>query len=202
MNKDIKDNIEKLFIQNRGYARTGELIKKGIHSSYIYELESEGIITKVKRGLFKLTEYSFEEENELVEVSKIIPNGVVCLLSALSFYEFTTYNPWEYYVAVFRKSRTPVISEYPPIKILYFSEKQYSIGLTTIEIAGNEVKIYDREKTICDCVRYRNKIGMDIFKEALKEYLKYKEKDLSKLMKYAENLGVKKVLKDYLEVLI
>lgn len=123
-------------------------------------------------------------------------------MSALSYYELTTYNPWEYYIAIHRDSTKVKNIEYPPIKLIYFSDKQFNIGITTINVNGNKVKIYDKEKTICDCVRYRNKIGMDIFKEVLKEYIRSKEQNINKLMEYAKELGVKNVLQDYLEVLI
>lgn len=106
----------------------------------------ENVISKIKRGLYHWNNYEINTKKELVEVSKIIPRGVICLLSALSFYELTTYNPWEYYIAIHRDDFKPKIPDYPPIKVFYFADNQYNTGIKEIEIQGNKVKIYDIEK--------------------------------------------------------
>ena len=136
-----------------------------------------------------------------MDVFKIVPSGVLCLTSALAYYEFTTYNPWQYEIAIERTKKIS-LPDYPPIKLVYFSSKQLELGIIEVDIDGHTIRIYDMEKTICDCVRYRNKIGIDIVKEGIKEYLKRKDKDLNKLMKYAEVCRVQKTIKEYLEVLI
>ncbi|MBF8435505.1 hypothetical protein I0Q91_00305 [Halanaerobiaceae bacterium Z-7014] len=127
---------------------------------------------------------------------------LISLLSALSYYELTTNNPWEYYVAIHRDHFKPTLPDYPPISIYYFSDKQYYTGITEINIKGEKIKIYDREKIICDCIRYRKKIGVDVMKEALQEYLKQNYRNIDKLIKYAEITGVKTLMSRYLEVLI
>lgn len=119
----------------------------------------------------------------------------------MAYYDLTTYNPWQYEIAI-ERSKKITISEYPPIKLVYFSSKQLELGVVEIDIDGHLVRIYDKEKTICDCIRYRNKIGIDIVKEGITEYIKRKDKDLNKLMKYAEACRVQKILKEYLEVLV
>lgn len=202
MKNEQLEKIINVFNKRNGFARTRDILSTGVHFRNITKLEEQGIIVKIKRGLYRLSDNDLEENNELLEVSKIVNNGVICLLSALNYYELTTYNPWEYYIAIYRDATKPKIPEYPPIKLLYFSKKQFEVGIEKIYIESHEVKIYDREKTICDCVRYRNKIGMDTFKEAIKNYLESKEKNISKLMKYADILGVKNALRDYLEVLL
>ncbi len=135
-------------------------------------------------------------------MSKIVPNGVICLLSALSYYDISSYNPWEYYIAIHRDNHKPKIPEYPPISIFYFADKQYNTGIEEIMIKGNKIKIYDLEKTICDCIRYRNKIGVDIVKEALNEYIKKRGSNINKLLNYARDTGVHSIIKNYLEVLL
>ena len=130
-----------------------------------------------------------------------MPKGVLYLTSALAYYDLTTYNPWQYEIAIERTKKV-TIPDYPPIKLVYFSEKQLDLGIVETDMDGHTVRIYDIEKTICDCVRYRNKIGIDIVKEGINEYLKRKDKDLNKLMKYAEVCRVQKILKEYLEVLV
>ncbi|MPN48513.1 hypothetical protein SDC9_196121 [bioreactor metagenome] len=155
----------------------------------------------MKTGLYKWGDYDFQYNFELIDVFKIVPNGVLCLTSALAYYDLTTYNPWQYEIAI-ERSKKVTLADYPPIKLVYFSSKQLELGIIEVDIDGHTVRIYDLEKTICDCVRYRNKIGIDIVKEGIKEYLKRKDKDLNKLMKYAEVCRVQKIIKEYLEVLI
>ncbi len=202
MNSSKVKGIEKIFLENKGYARTGDITGRGFHSSYIYSLEREGIIAKVKRGLYRWEDYDFDEKEELISVSKIVPEGVICLVSALSYYDLSTYNPWEYYVAIRRDARKPALPGYPPIRLMFFSDKHYFEGIREVSISGNIFKIYDIEKTICDCIRYRNKIGMDIVKEALNAYVKRRDKNISKLMKYAKVMRVDSIIREYLEVLL
>jgi predicted transcriptional regulator of viral defense system len=100
MNRQKYEEIKKVFKNNKGYARTKDIIDTGIHTSYLYQLTDENIVRKIKRGLYYWNDYKIDIQEELVEVAKIVPKGVICLLSALSYYEVTTYNPWEYYIAI------------------------------------------------------------------------------------------------------
>lgn len=201
MNENIKEQIRDISFENKGYVSTKEIDNKGINRYYINQLEKLGVILKVKNGLYKWGDYDFQYNFQLVDVFKIVPKGVLCLTSALAYYDLTTYNPWQYEIAIERTKKV-TLPGYPPIKLVYFSSKQLDLGIIETEIDGHIVRIYDIEKTICDCVRYRNKIGIDIVKEGINEYLKRKDKDLNKLMKYAEVCRVQKILKEYLEVLV
>ena len=148
--------IKKIFKENNGYVNTQDIIEAGIHTSYLYQMEKKDIINKIKRGLYQWQDDNFMPEDELVQVSKLVPNGVFCLLSCLSYYEITTVETWEYYVAIERTQHKPKVPDYPPINFFYFSQKTYETGIKKVNIKGNEIKMYDMEKTICDCVRYRN----------------------------------------------
>ena len=201
MNEAIKEEIKKISFQNKGYISTSEIDRKGINRYYINQLEKIGLLSRLKTGLYKWKDYDFKYNFELVDVFKIVPMGVLCLTSALAYYDLTTYNTWQYEIAIERTKKV-TLPDYPPIKLVYFSKNQFEIGITEVDIDENRVRIYDLEKTICDCVRYRNKIGIDIVKEGIKEYLKRKDKNLNKLMKYAEVCRVQKIIKEYLEVLI
>jgi predicted transcriptional regulator of viral defense system len=197
---DLKHKeIINIFNQNNGFANTKNFIENRIHNVYLKELIEKNEIVKVKRGLYKLSTVNIS--NELSDVSRILPKGIICLGSALSYYELTTYNPIEYHVAIYRKDKV-ILPDYPPIKLFYFSEKEYKTGISEIKDNEITIKIYDMEKTICDCIRYRNKIGIDIMKESLNNYLSKKEKDITKLFKYAEILRISKIVKQYLDVLI
>ena len=137
----------------------------------------------------------------IVDVSKAIPGGVICLLSALSFYNLTTAKPMEVSIAV-NKKRKVVKPDYPPTKIYYFTDNVFKEGVQEQRIGNVTVLMYDREKTICDCIKYRNQLGMDVIKEALHEYLKNTNRNLELLLKYSEVCKVKPVLKNYLEVMV
>lgn len=201
MKEAIREQIKEISFQNKGYISTSEIDSKGINRYYISQLEKLGLLSRIKTGLYKWGDYDFQYNFELVDVFKIVPSGVLCLTSALAYYDLTTYNPCQYEIAI-ERSKKVTLPDYPPIKLVYFSSKQLELGITKIDMDGHKVRIYDMEKTICDCVRYRNKIGIDIVKEGIKEYLKRKDKDLNKLMKYAEVCRVQKTIKEYLEVLV
>ena len=201
MNSNTYEKIKEIFMKNKGYTMTKEISEHGINRYYLSELEKKGVITRIKTGLYKWSEYDFDYNFELVEVFKIVPQGILCLKSALAYHELTTYNPWQYEVAIERNCNI-IVPEYPPIKLIYFSKELYDLGATEVYIEGHKVRVYDKEKTICDCVRYRNKIGADMVKESLHEYLKRKDKNLNKLMVYAEKCRVRKLVKEYLEVLV
>ncbi len=197
----IKEKIKEVFYVNNGYIRTKDISSKGINRVYLRDLINEGVIERIKQGLYRWKDAKFDVEEELINVSKIIHNGVICLVSALAYYELTTYTPGEYTIAV-RRNYNIKLPDYPPIKLYYFSDKYYMDGVEKIDVNGNIIKIYNIEKTLCDCLRYGNKISKDIIVESIKEYVKRKDKNISKLMGYAANAKVKDVVQKYIEVLI
>ncbi|MDP4145817.1 MAG: Abortive infection protein AbiEi [Bacillota bacterium] len=201
MNDKIKKRIRGIFIKNNGYARSKELVQNGINPYYINNLENEGYIIRVSWGLYKWNEDDFQYTNEIYEIYRIIPKGVICLTSALAFHELTTYNPWHYQVAIERNKKV-AIPEYPPIKLVFFTQSFYELGITEVKKEGHKIRVYDLEKTICDCIRYRNKIGPELVKEGMNEYMKRKDRNLSKLIMYAQKCKVERKVKEYLEVLI
>jgi predicted transcriptional regulator of viral defense system len=202
MNDQILIVAEHVLEKQNGFARTKDFLNAGISPYHVKKLESTGEIVRVKQGVYRHSNRMNEPLDEIIEVSKLVPKGVICLLSALSYYELTTYNPWEYQVAIHRGGKKPKLPDYPPIKIIYLADAQFKIGMDEVHIDGSAVKIYDREKTICDIVRYREKIGIDLMKEGLRNYLKSPEKNITKLVSYADKLRIRTVLQKYLEVLI
>lgn len=202
MNEQIVTAVMRILEKNHGFARTKDFIRAGISPYYIKKLESIGKIERVKQGVYRWAGENNQPHNEMVEVSKLVPKGVICLLSALSYYELTTYNPWEYHIAIHRADKKPKLPDYPPIKIYYLADAQFNIGIDEVSFDGSVVKIYDREKTICDMVRYREKIGIDLMKEGLRNYLQFPHKNITRLVSYADKLRIRTVLQKYLEVLI
>lgn len=131
----------------------------------------------------------------------IVPNGVICLASALSFYQLTTYEPLSTEITV-RNKRKIVLPKNPPIHLYYFTKTRYETGISIQKIYGREIKIYDKEKTICDLVFYRNKIGKNIVHEVLSMYVKSRDKNIFKLFNYARKLRVCKQIQQYMEILV
>lgn len=193
--------LKKKFYENNGYLTTEDIIKIGYKKWWIQNLIDDGIIERVKRGLYKLCDDKYFILDEEIDIMKMIPMGVLCLASALSLHELTTYTPYEYQLAIDRRYKV-TIPEYPPIKIYYFDTKYYEMGTKEVLKDGHIIRIYNMEKTLCDCLRYRNKLSNDIIFEAFKEYMKRKDKNLALLMEYAQECRVSKIVKMYMEVLI
>lgn len=188
-----------IFQRNKGYARTSDVLNAGIHNHYLNVLVKEGKAVKIKRGLYRLTSVSVDDELE--EVSRIIPGGVVCLFSAWNYYQLSDFVPPEYHIAI-EKSRKVTLPDYPPIKVYYWSEKYWRIGITKVTIGNAGISIYEKEKSVCDAIRFRNKIGKDVEKEVLKNYLKERDRDIDKLLHFARLLRVEGQLKNYLNILL
>jgi len=201
LRNDKKEKIKEIFYANHGYSSTGDISSAGIDRKYLKVLVNEGNIERIKRGLYRWKDTKFDVEEELITVSKIIQQGIICLVSALAYYDLTSYTPGEYTVAV-RRNYNIKLPDYPPIKLYYFSNKYYMRGIEEIDINGNIIKIYNIEKTICDCLRYEDKISKDIIVESIKEYIRRRDKDISKLMDYAAEAKVKNAVQKYIEVLV
>ena len=129
-----------------------------------------------------------------------MPRAVICLISALYFHELTTQIPHQIYFALPRDVKTPKV-KYPPIRVFHFSQESYQAGIVENMVDGVKVKIYNREKTIADCFKLREKIGLDIALEALRDYLKQPRPNISLFIKYARVNRVEKVIRPYLEAL-
>jgi predicted transcriptional regulator of viral defense system len=143
---ETKDRIKKIFYKNKGYLRAKDLSEEGIHRKYLGDLLETEEIIKLKRGLYKWNEERFNSLNELIDVAMIIPDGVICLATALSYYELTTYTPLEYQVAIPNQKKIKNVS-YPPINLYYFSEKYFEEGIKEEKIAEYKIRIYDIEKS-------------------------------------------------------
>ncbi len=200
MNKKDK-RIYKVFKKHKDFARTKDILAAGVHTRNIKRAREKGQVIQVKRGLYRLAEIPLISNQGFVDLARAVPGGIICLLSALSYYELTTFNPSVIAMAICRGSRKPKIN-YPPVEFYHFSKKQFEAGINKIKIKGYKIRIYNLEKTICDCFRYRNKLGLDIAKEGLSEYLKRKDRNLEKLLEYAEICRIKPLLQTWLNAMI
>ena len=193
----------KNFKNHEGYFGMTELKEKGFHTSEIKILLDKSKIEKIKSGLYRITNFPELSDIRLsfIDVSHAVKEGVICLLSSLDYYNLTTFNPSEIYLAIPRTSKAKNII-YPPTKFFYFSEKNYLLGIEEIKTKYGIIKIYNKEKSICDIFRYRNKLGEDLAIESLKMYLKLKEANIPKLLEYAEICRIKKIILPYIKTIV
>ena len=191
--------LYELFAKNKGYL-TSKLIQ-GNRSLY-YQLKAmleAGKVIQIKRGLYR--HIDFTEEANWGEVCKSAPQAVICLFSAWQFYELTTTISSFVHIAIPVRKK-PVLADFPPTKIYFWSADYYEIGKISTTYNEEQITIYDIEKSVCDAIRYRNKVGTEITSEVLRNYLKRKDRNLDKLTKYAENMRIATVLNQYLNVML
>jgi len=198
--KSAREKTIELFKNKGGLMRTSEALNLGIHRRTIYGLRDEGILVAVSRGLYQLAEMEVPPEINLAEVAKRVPNGVICLVSALAFHELTTQIPHYIWLAVERKARKPRI-EYPPVRVFHFSGRVFTSGIESCRISHQTVRIYNAPKTIIDCFRWRKAVGLDVVLEAMREYLKRPDSSPSTLMEYAKICSMEKRVTPYLEAM-
>ncbi len=189
---------EEIFRQHGGQLRMSDVIKYGISRYILYKMRDNGVLEQVSRGIYRLVELPPISQPDLVTVSLRFPKAVICLISALSFHEMTAQIPHEVSVAVPRGARMPSL-DYPPVHAYKFSADAFEAGIEKHQIDGVTVQIYSAEKTLADCFKYRNKLGMDVVLEALKFFRGQKKFNLEKLLEYARVCRVEKVIKPYLE---
>lgn len=203
MNTRIAIDKEKLImLQNeRGIIQTNRALKAGVHPRNLYELRESGVIEPISRGFYRFVDSPPLSNPDLVTVALRKPRAVICLVSALAFHELTTQVPHAVDMAILRGDITPRI-DYPPVNIYRFSSTTFKAGIEIHVLDGIQVKIFNPEKTLADCVKFRNQIGVDIMLEALKSYRLHKHFNLEKLMHYASLCRVKNIIKPYLEVLL
>jgi predicted transcriptional regulator of viral defense system len=200
-NKDKHGKSIAAFRKLGGIVKTSDAINAGIHPRTFYEMLSEGVIEKLSRGLYRLVELPPLGNPDLVSASMRVPTGVICLISALSFHEITTQIPHEIYLAVSRNSQVPQI-DYPPVRIFRFSNSAYTEGIELQKVDGMPIRIYSPAKTVADCFKYRNKIGLDVAVEALKRYRETKLFSVDEMMYFARVCRVAKVVRPYLEAVL
>lgn len=197
----MKKQAEEIFRKHGGQLRMSEAIAHGITRYMLYSLRDKGVIEQISRGVYRLAELPTISNPDLVTVSLRFPRAVVCLISALDYHDITTQIPHAVSVAAPRNTRTPSI-DFPPIQVHRFSDETYKAGIEKIKIDETPVKIYNPEKTLADCFKFRNKIGMDVVLEALKLYKERLKFNIPKLLKYASICRVEKVMRPYLEASI
>jgi predicted transcriptional regulator of viral defense system len=184
-----------------GILRPRDLEPLGIAREYLNKLRDEGVLERPGRGLYRLAHTKTGRFAQLAEVATRSPQAVVCLLSALAFHGLTTENRHEIWLAIPQKARPPKI-EYPPLRIVRYADAAQRYGIQVHSIDGVEVKIYSPAKTVADCFKFRNQVGLDVALEALRDCWRKKLATSDELWKAAKVCRMTNVIRPYLEAVI
>ena len=181
-----------------GITRRRNLVQKGIHSQKVKRLVDKGILVPISRGVYMTQETEITEHHDLAIASARVPNGIICLVSALQFHGMTTQIPRKVWMAIENRAASSRLTS-PPLKIIRLTAPSLTSGIEKHTIEGIEVKIYNPAKTVADCFKFRNKIGLDVAIEALRDYLRMKKGTVDDLWRFAKIDRVAKVIQPYLE---
>jgi predicted transcriptional regulator of viral defense system len=200
MTKNGRQKVLKL-ARRLGGVTSGEVTEAGIHRQLLTRLVREGALEQVARGVYRVPDQPVSENHGLALAAVAVPKGIICLLSALAFHGLGTQLPWEVWLALPRRARQPTL-KYPPLRIVRFSGDAFTEGVETYQVEGRPLPVYGAAKTVADCFKYRNKIGMDVALEALREGWRERRFTVDELDRHAEICRVSGVMRPYLESLV
>jgi len=194
-----ENEIKILFEQHGFVMRTTELRAAKIYYEDIQKLLTDGVIEKIKQGYYHLIDESNNSEANII--NRLFPDAVICMNTALLYYGYSNRTPAEWHLAVDKDiSKYRVKIDYPFVKIYFVESSLLSFGVTEGEIDQNIIRIYDRDRTICDCLRYMGKMDKEIFNKAIQGYVNDPKKNVPNLIEYAKPLRVQKKVKDLIGV--
>jgi predicted transcriptional regulator of viral defense system len=187
--------------RRRGGVAARELGAAGIHRQVLSRLVEAGELERVARGLYRLPDGPLTEHHGLAVASAAVPQGVICLISALAFHGIGTQLPHEVWMAIDRRARRPTLRQ-PPLRVVRPSGEAFRAGVETHRVEGQTLRVYGVAKTLADCFKYRNKIGLDVALEALREAWRARRFTMDELERYAAVCRVQRVMRPYLEALV
>ena len=187
-------------IEKLGVVRPAELQPYGVSRVQLAQLVREGLVERQARGLYVASRHSITANHSLVQVAKRIPGGTLCLLTALRFHGLTTQSPAEVWVALPEKARRPRL-DYPRLRVARFSGLSLTEGIEVHRLEHVDVRIYSPAKTVADCFKYRNKIGVDVAVEALRDFSRLHRGGANELARFARICRVARVMQPYLDSL-
>lgn len=188
------------YVRQHGIVRPRDIEAIGLPREYLLRLHRRGRLIRSGRGIYTLPDAPITEYHSLAEVAKRVPEAVVCLLSALTFHEITTQVPPSVWIALRKGARRPGISS-PSLRIVRLSGSSLSEGIETHHIEGVPVRVYSAAKTVADCFKFRNKIGLDVAIEALKDTTRQKRATINQIYRFAKICRVSNVIRPYMEAL-
>jgi predicted transcriptional regulator of viral defense system len=192
-----KRHIQTL-LSRAGTARSRDFVTAGVTRSQLSRMVVTGELVRVARGLYAKPGYQSSEQGVLTEVAKRAPNALFCLLTALRLHDLTTQAPFEVWIAIGNKEHAPRLT-YPPLRTVHFSDAALSAGVETRRVDGTPVRVTSVAKTVADCFKFRNKVGLDVALEALREARRTKKASADELWRYAKIDRVANVMRPYLE---
>ena len=192
------NQIITLFKSYGGIMTMRDLNDKGVAYYSVRKMIKEGTIETIKRATYKLSNV---DTDDYLEAQTLVSRGVFCLYSAALIHELSTFIPTEHHLAIPKKNKV-TLPDYPPIQTYYWHAAQYSLGIEQISKNGNLIEVYDIEKTVCDFLKFRNKVGIDTTKEVVKNYLNSNGRQIDKLVKYARQLRLASIVDQYLTILL
>ena len=188
------------YIGEHGMVRPRDIEAIGLPREYLVRLHRQGKLNRSGRGIYTVPDASVTERHSYAEVAKRVPETVICLLSALAFHEITTQSPSAVWVALRKGARTPALTS-PTLRIVRLSGPSLTEGIENHKVEGVPVRVYSAAKTVADCFKFRNKIGLDIAIEALKDCLHQKRASITEIYRYAKICRVSNVIRPYMEAL-
>ena len=173
-------------------------VKKQGRTAYYKMLESakQGELIQVRRGVYANID---QLSGNMIDINAVVPEGILCLWSAWSIHQLTTSMPQAFHIAI-KRGRKVSIPSFPRMQVHHYTEDLLKIGVISTIIDGFNIRLYDVERCVCDAVKFRNKVGMDVCSEIINNYLERPDRNLSKLMDYARRLRVGKIIEQYLQV--
>jgi predicted transcriptional regulator of viral defense system len=180
---------------------TKEVSRAGIHSQQLTRLVTDGRLVRIARGLYRQSDRSTTEHHGLAVAAQAVPQGVICLLSALGFHGVGTELPHEVWIALDRRTRRPALA-WPPLRIVRFGGQSLTAGVELHRIEGQNARIFGVAKTLADCFKYRNKIGLDVALQALREAWRARRVTMQEIDRFARICRVGRVMRPYLEALV
>ncbi len=187
-------------VRRLGIVRVADLEAHGIPRGQLYRLVRKGLVERRSRGIYVADKHPVTAEHTLAQVAKRVPGGVFCLLTALRFHELTTQAPAEVWIALPEKARKPKL-ESPRLRVARFSGPALTEGIETHRVDGVEVRVYSAAKTVADCFKYRNKVGIDVAVEALRDFSRRHRGGSTQLARYARICRVSRVMQPYLDAI-
>lgn len=185
-------------VQDAGMIRARDLVAKGLSPTHLQRLYEQGLLQRSGRGVYMPAEADVDENTSLAEVALRVPEGVICLLSALQFHGLTTQSPHQVWIALPLRAHTPRL-DYPPLRAVHLSGEALTSGVIE-QVRGNTtLRVYNPAKTVADCFKFRNKIGLDIALEALRDCWTKRQASMEELWRYAKIDRVANVMRPYLE---
>ena len=187
-------------IRKLGLVRPVDLETRGISRRELYSLAQKGMVARQARGIYVADKHPYTAQHTLAQVAKRVPAGVFCLLTALRFHDLTTQAPAELWIALPEKARKPRL-DYPRLRVARFSGAALSEGIETHRLEGVEVRVYSAAKTVADCFKYRNKVGIDVAVEALRDFSRRHRGGATALAPFAGVCRVTRVIQPYLDAI-